>query len=77
MDSTSGLYQYINDPALADCVIVQVLKRCGAIPFAKTNLAQMTKRFGIFCVLITKHDLQITNMHAKNKINKPDINGGM
>ncbi|NXR13602.1 FAAH1 hydrolase, partial [Semnornis frantzii] len=39
-DSTVGFIKNINKPAAEDSVVVQVLKRQGAIPFVKTNVPQ-------------------------------------
>ncbi|XP_038270754.1 fatty-acid amide hydrolase 1 isoform X2 [Dermochelys coriacea] len=39
-DSTLGLAKRLNQPAAEDCVVVQVLKRRGALPFVKTNVPQ-------------------------------------
>ncbi|KAM4641634.1 fatty-acid amide hydrolase 1-like [Discoglossus pictus] len=39
-DSTLGLIKNLDHPASEDCVVVQVLKRQGAIPFVKTNVPQ-------------------------------------
>ncbi|NXI39866.1 FAAH1 hydrolase, partial [Galbula dea] len=39
-DSTLGFIKNINKPAEEDSVLVQVLKRQGAIPFVKTNVPQ-------------------------------------
>ncbi|NXY35257.1 FAAH1 hydrolase, partial [Pomatorhinus ruficollis] len=39
-DSTLGFIKNINKPAAEDSVVVQVLKRQGAIPFVKTNVPQ-------------------------------------
>lgn len=39
-DSTLGLVKRLNQPAAEDAVIVQVLKRQGAVPFVKTNVPQ-------------------------------------
>ncbi|XP_069795037.1 fatty-acid amide hydrolase 1 isoform X2 [Narcine bancroftii] len=39
-DSTCGLGVFLNQPATEDSVIVQVLKKQGAIPFVKTNVPQ-------------------------------------
>uniref|UniRef100_A0A8C5F9M4 Amidase domain-containing protein n=1 Tax=Gadus morhua TaxID=8049 RepID=A0A8C5F9M4_GADMO len=39
-DSTCGLLCRLNQPALEDSVIVEVLRRQGAIPFVKTNVPQ-------------------------------------
>nr|XP_026691817.1 fatty-acid amide hydrolase 1-like [Ciona intestinalis] len=45
MDTTIGLVNLIGIPAKEDCVLVKVLKHCGAIPFAKTNLPQLMFSF--------------------------------
>uniref|UniRef100_A0A674J229 Fatty-acid amide hydrolase 1 n=1 Tax=Terrapene triunguis TaxID=2587831 RepID=A0A674J229_9SAUR len=39
-DSTLGLAKRLNQPAAEDGVVVQVLKRQGALPFVKTNVPQ-------------------------------------
>uniref|UniRef100_A0A8D0EH62 Fatty-acid amide hydrolase 1 n=1 Tax=Strix occidentalis caurina TaxID=311401 RepID=A0A8D0EH62_STROC len=39
-DSTLGFIKNLNKPATEDSVVVQVLKRQGAIPFVKTNVPQ-------------------------------------
>lgn len=39
-DSTCGLAQFLEKPAVKDGVIVKVLKAQGAIPFVKTNIPQ-------------------------------------
>lgn len=39
-DSTIGCSQYIDQPYEEDCVLVQVLKQQGAVPFVKTNIPQ-------------------------------------
>uniref|UniRef100_UPI00398EC7E7 fatty-acid amide hydrolase 1 n=1 Tax=Pristiophorus japonicus TaxID=55135 RepID=UPI00398EC7E7 len=39
-DSTCGLRKFLNQPAAEDSVVVQVLKRQGAVPFLKTNVPQ-------------------------------------
>ncbi|KAJ7398123.1 Fatty-acid amide hydrolase 1 [Pitangus sulphuratus] len=39
-DSTMGFIKYLNKPAAEDSVVVQVLRRQGAIPFVKTNVPQ-------------------------------------
>nr|XP_013798991.1 PREDICTED: fatty-acid amide hydrolase 1-like [Apteryx mantelli mantelli] len=39
-DSTIGFVSNINNPAAEDSVLVQVLKRQGAVPFVKTNVPQ-------------------------------------
>ncbi|XP_078075334.1 fatty-acid amide hydrolase 1-like [Mustelus asterias] len=44
-DSTCGLQKFLNKPASEDSVIVQVLKKQGAIPFVKTNVPQTLLSF--------------------------------
>ncbi|KAJ6659480.1 hypothetical protein lerEdw1_018714 [Lerista edwardsae] len=44
-DSTLGLVKRLNKPAAEDAVVVQVLKRQGAIPFVKTNVPQSLLNF--------------------------------
>ncbi|NWX37359.1 FAAH1 hydrolase, partial [Notiomystis cincta] len=39
-DTTLGFIKNLNKPAAEDSVVVQVLKRQGAIPFVKTNISQ-------------------------------------
>ncbi|XP_073420040.1 fatty-acid amide hydrolase 1-like isoform X2 [Dendrobates tinctorius] len=39
-DTTLGLIRNLELPASEDCVIVQVLKKQGAVPFVKTNIPQ-------------------------------------
>ncbi|XP_077132592.1 vitamin D3 hydroxylase-associated protein-like [Ranitomeya variabilis] len=39
-DTTLGLIRNLERPASEDCVIVQVLKKQGAVPFVKTNIPQ-------------------------------------
>lgn len=39
-DSTLGFIKNLNKPAAEDSVVVQVLRRQGAIPFVKTNVPQ-------------------------------------
>ncbi|XP_075688663.1 vitamin D3 hydroxylase-associated protein-like [Rhinoderma darwinii] len=39
-DASLGLIKNLERPASEDCVIVQVLKKCGAVPFVKTNIPQ-------------------------------------
>ncbi|XP_077981054.1 fatty-acid amide hydrolase 1-like [Glandiceps talaboti] len=39
-DSTMGFAKFVDKPADSDCVVVQVLKSQGAIPFMKTNVPQ-------------------------------------
>lgn len=43
-DSSCGVVAYLDQPAEKDCVLVEVLKRQGAIPFVKTNLPQSLLR---------------------------------
>ena len=43
-DSTCGLLCRLNQPALEDSVVVEVLRRQGAIPFVKTNVPQSLMR---------------------------------
>jgi len=38
--STCGLVKFLGTPEQEDSVLVKVLKRQGAIPFAKTNVPQ-------------------------------------
>ncbi|XP_037763094.1 fatty-acid amide hydrolase 1 isoform X2 [Chelonia mydas] len=44
-DSTLGFVKRLNQPAAEDCVVVQVLKRRGALPFVKTNVPQSLLNF--------------------------------
>ncbi|CAM5162826.1 unnamed protein product [Natator depressus] len=44
-DSTLGFVKRLNQPATEDCVVVQVLKRRGALPFVKTNIPQSLLNF--------------------------------
>lgn len=44
MDSTLGLRKRVDQPAQVDAVIVQVMKKLGAIPFVKTNISQLGLR---------------------------------
>lgn len=39
-DSSCGVVINLEQPAQQNCVLVEVLKRQGAIPFVKTNLPQ-------------------------------------
>nr|XP_039261917.1 fatty-acid amide hydrolase 1-like [Styela clava] len=43
--STVGIASYLDNIATSDCVLAQVLKHCGAVPFAKTNFSQMILSF--------------------------------
>lgn len=47
-DSSCGLFINLEKPVQEDCVIVQVLKKQGAIPFVKTNIPQGLLRLMIF-----------------------------
>ncbi|XP_067893045.1 fatty-acid amide hydrolase 1 isoform X2 [Heterodontus francisci] len=59
-DSTCGLRKFLNQPATEDSVIVQVLKKQGAIPFVKTNVPQSLLSYGccnpIFGQTVNPHD---------------------
>ncbi|XP_078527819.1 vitamin D3 hydroxylase-associated protein-like [Lissotriton helveticus] len=39
-DSSMGLVNFLDHPSSEDCVVVQVLKKQGAVPFVKTNIPQ-------------------------------------
>ncbi|EST07179.1 Amidase [Kalmanozyma brasiliensis GHG001] len=39
-DATIGYISYANKPSTADSVLVEVIKKAGAVPFVKTNLPQ-------------------------------------
>ncbi|XP_078527818.1 vitamin D3 hydroxylase-associated protein-like [Lissotriton helveticus] len=39
-DSSMGLVNFLDRPISEDCVVVQVLKKQGAVPFVKTNIPQ-------------------------------------
>ena len=41
MDATLGLKKRLNKPAPQDAVIVQILKKLGAVPFVRTNVPQL------------------------------------
>ncbi|KAK4023136.1 vitamin D3 hydroxylase-associated protein [Daphnia magna] len=45
-DSTVGISQFINQPAIEDAAMVIALKKLGAIPFCKTNVPQTNMSFG-------------------------------
>ncbi|XP_048458085.1 fatty-acid amide hydrolase 1 [Rhincodon typus] len=59
-DSTCGLKKFLHQPAAEDSVLVQVLKKQGAIPFVKTNVPQSLLSFDcsnpIFGQTINPHD---------------------
>ncbi|XP_072918952.1 fatty-acid amide hydrolase 1-like isoform X2 [Hemitrygon akajei] len=59
-DSTCGLRKFLNWPATKDSVIVQVLKKQGAIPFVKTNVVQCLLSYecsnSIFGQTVNPHD---------------------
>ncbi|TGZ67539.1 hypothetical protein CRM22_004723 [Opisthorchis felineus] len=40
-DATFGLWKYCKQPSEEDCVVVQVLKRAGAVPFVLTATSQL------------------------------------
>jgi fatty acid amide hydrolase len=39
-DATLGLMRYMGLPADQDCLLVEVIKRAGGVPFTKTNIPQ-------------------------------------
>lgn len=41
MDSTLGLRKNVGQPAQSDAVVIQLLKKLGAIPFVRTNASQL------------------------------------
>ncbi|XP_046353539.2 fatty-acid amide hydrolase 1-like isoform X1 [Haliotis rufescens] len=45
-DCTGGMEYYIDKPATQDAVVIQVLKRQGAIPFMRTNVPQTMYSYG-------------------------------
>ncbi|XP_038649957.1 fatty-acid amide hydrolase 1 isoform X2 [Scyliorhinus canicula] len=59
-DSTCGLKTFLQQPAMKDSVIVQVLKKQGAIPFVKTNIPQSMLSYEcsnpIFGQTVNPHD---------------------
>ncbi|TKS74523.1 Fatty-acid amide hydrolase 1 [Collichthys lucidus] len=63
-DSSCGVVVYLEQPAQTDSVIVQVLKRQGAIPFVKTNLPQALLNYDcanhIYGQTVNPHNLQKT-----------------
>ncbi|XP_076009453.1 vitamin D3 hydroxylase-associated protein-like [Genypterus blacodes] len=63
-DSSCGLIKHLEQPAEKDCVIVEVLKRQGAIPFVKTNIPQGLMNYDcsnpIYGQSVNPHNLQKT-----------------
>lgn len=63
-DSSCGLVINLEKPAQEDCVIVQVLKKQGAIPFVKTNVPQGMLSYDcsnpIYGQTLNPHNLQKT-----------------
>ncbi|KAG8003637.1 Fatty-acid amide hydrolase 1, partial [Nibea albiflora] len=63
-DSSCGVIVYLDQPAQTDSVIVEVLKRQGAIPFVKTNLPQGLLNYDcgnhIYGQTVNPHNLQKT-----------------
>ncbi|XP_019135084.2 fatty-acid amide hydrolase 1 [Larimichthys crocea] len=63
-DSSCGVVVYLDQPAQTDSVIVEVLKRQGAIPFVKTNLPQGLLNYDcgnhIYGQTVNPHNLQKT-----------------
>ncbi|XP_037105838.1 fatty-acid amide hydrolase 1 isoform X2 [Syngnathus acus] len=62
-DSSCGLVSNLDNPAEKDSVIVEVLRRQGAIPFVKTNVPQGTLSFDCSNVIFG----QTVNPHNLNK----------
>ncbi|XP_061895494.1 fatty-acid amide hydrolase 1 [Entelurus aequoreus] len=64
-DSTCGLLTNVDHPAKSDSVIVEVLKRQGAIPFVKTNVPQGLLSYEcsnvIYGQTVNPHNLQKTS----------------
>lgn len=54
-DSSCGLIIKLDQPEDKDSVIVEVLKRQGAIPFVKTNLPQGLLKYVIFLIRLLQH----------------------
>ncbi|XP_059196403.1 vitamin D3 hydroxylase-associated protein-like [Centropristis striata] len=63
-DSSCGVTINLDQPAQKDCVLVEVLKRQGAIPFVKTNLPQGLLNYDcgnpIYGQTLNPHNLQKT-----------------
>ncbi|XP_041064813.1 fatty-acid amide hydrolase 1 [Carcharodon carcharias] len=59
-DSTCGLRNFLQQPAMEDSVLVQVLKKQGAVPFVKTNVPQSMLSYEcsnpIFGETVNPHD---------------------
>uniref|UniRef100_A0A7N6AXD0 Fatty-acid amide hydrolase 1 n=1 Tax=Anabas testudineus TaxID=64144 RepID=A0A7N6AXD0_ANATE len=64
-DSSCGLVVYLDQPAEKDSVLVEVLKRQGAIPFVKTNIPQGLLSYDcsnpIYGQTLNPHNLQKTS----------------
>ncbi|XP_067453264.1 fatty-acid amide hydrolase 1 isoform X1 [Thunnus thynnus] len=64
-DSSCGVIIKLEQPAQQDCVLVEVLKRQGAIPFVKTNLPQGLLNYDcsnpIYGQTVNPHNLQKTS----------------
>jgi Asp-tRNA(Asn)/Glu-tRNA(Gln) amidotransferase A subunit family amidase len=45
LDTTLGLGRFVNQPASADALIVQLMKKQGAIFYAKSNIPQTLLSF--------------------------------
>ncbi|XP_008333862.1 fatty-acid amide hydrolase 1 [Cynoglossus semilaevis] len=64
-DSSCGLFINLEKPVQEDCVIVQVLKKQGAIPFVKTNIPQGLLSYDcsnpIYGQTLNPHNLQKTS----------------
>ncbi|XP_031695707.1 vitamin D3 hydroxylase-associated protein-like isoform X2 [Anarrhichthys ocellatus] len=64
-DSTCGVIVNLDQPAQKDSVIVEVLKRQGAIPFVKTNLPQALLNYDcgnpMYGQTVNPHNLQKTS----------------
>ncbi|KAM7410068.1 hypothetical protein PAMA_001496 [Pampus argenteus] len=64
-DSTCGLVINLEQPDQQDCVLVEVLKRQGAIPFVKTNVPQSLLNYDcsnpIYGQTLNPHNLQKTS----------------
>lgn len=67
LDSTLGYVGRAFSPANADCVLVQVLKRLGAVIIAKTNLPQSILVWE-YIIAISQTHILIDGSGAKRKI---------
>ncbi|KAI6063989.1 Vitamin D3 hydroxylase-associated protein-like protein [Aix galericulata] len=73
--STCGLVQYLGTPEQEDSVLVKVLKRQGAIPFAKTNVPQSL--FNLFAGFLLSYDCSNTIFgQTLNPLNHQKTPGG-